>query len=584
VTSISIYRRLAYPAVSFAILTWVLLLWVLRLRARWDYLSFDDAYMFLRYATNFRHGLGVSWNLDGVPTYGMTAPLWGFVVLLASYLPLRAQDQLILSSWLCSLGAMVAMARAVAMNARSDWMSSTWRVLPMVALPLAYQFRFTAQAFTGMETMLAILLGSVYVGSALSWERGNTPPAWVGLVGFLFCLTRPEAALAVVLMPLMLLWLMPNATLRGTAVLLGTFLVCLTAYLLVCRVYFHSALPLSFYEKSLRGYKGYVGQWYPRLSLLLFLTGAPVYLAVAVLLVRRQDWRRLCCCLVPALITCFYLTTTLQIMGMSSRYYEAYLGFFVVPVLLLVDSRSIEGEPRWASSRRSRFAIAGLLLAFSTLLRWHGVTPWLRRMDVPVYAYEQVSLRKPAKLSLPASADPWGFELEIARRLPLGSTVAHSEVGYLGVAAPQVNVIDLVGLNDTDIALHDFRMDALLARKPDVIFFPSPDYTYQCGVMLADPKLYELYDVYYESGGPRLALRRASASYSQAAAQLNAYWSKNYPGYAMQDYRVRSASWSQRQNRTQVADPDRFRTLRMKLPIRHVDSVLPNDQTQFTKG
>ena len=40
--------------------------------------------------------------------------------------------------------------------------------------------------------------------------------------------------------------------------------------------------------------------------------------------------------------------------------------------------------------------------------------------------------------------------------LPPGTTVAATEVGYLGDHASQINVIDLAGLNDTDIALHGF--------------------------------------------------------------------------------------------------------------------------------
>ncbi len=36
----------------------------------------DDSYMFYRYAQHLRQGLGFSWNMDGIHTYGMTTLLW----------------------------------------------------------------------------------------------------------------------------------------------------------------------------------------------------------------------------------------------------------------------------------------------------------------------------------------------------------------------------------------------------------------------------------------------------------------------------------------------------------------------------
>ncbi|HUM28423.1 MAG TPA: hypothetical protein PKN81_19430, partial [Anaerolineales bacterium] len=45
--------------------------------------TFDDAYMFIRYADNFIHGYGFAWNPDGVQTYGATSILYLGLVIIA---------------------------------------------------------------------------------------------------------------------------------------------------------------------------------------------------------------------------------------------------------------------------------------------------------------------------------------------------------------------------------------------------------------------------------------------------------------------------------------------------------------------
>ena len=170
-------------------------------------LGFDDAYMFLRYAHNIRHGLGFSWNLDGLHTYGPTSLLWSFVVLLLSYLPTDPWTKLLLGSWIFSIAAVIALAWAVATNAQSFWLRSILRTLAIIVVPLAGTAVFEGNQFNGMETMLATTLCAVFVGLALQWHARRVSPILAGAIGLLLFLARPESALITVLLPL-LLWLL----------------------------------------------------------------------------------------------------------------------------------------------------------------------------------------------------------------------------------------------------------------------------------------------------------------------------------------------------------------------------------------
>ncbi|MGA8939832.1 MAG: hypothetical protein WB439_11780, partial [Acidobacteriaceae bacterium] len=525
---------------------------------------FDDAYMFVRYAMNIRHGLGVSWNLNGVHTYGQTSLLWCGVVLVLSYLPMGMAKMLVFASTVSAVGALVAIAWSVAANAKSELMSSGWRVLPWIAVPLAGTAIFKGNAYNGMETMLGALLCGLFVGMGLKWQRGEVRPELLGLVGVLLFLTRPESALVVVLFPLLVFALMPGPGWASLLRLYGVFLAGAALDLLMCKLYFHTALPLSFYMKSWHPYKGYMwsGVWHPEIVLASFLEACELYLMALFFLVRREDWRMVTCCVVPATAVFIYLQTVMQIMGLNARYYIAYLAFLLVPALLVIDRWLAAGEAarenvaeemdtarRWPGNTlwiRSGMAVALVLFFFA--LTFPGVAKGIRRVENEThYGYESANLVTVATAELPQK--PWDTMNEqvtdlLMAKLPRGATVTGSEVGYLGARAAQVNIIDLAGLNDAQIALQGFHMSALLARKPDVIWMPEFSYTYQRGEMFSDPAFYQQYDVYAGAANYGLAIRKDSPFHAQIKLQMQAFWNAMYPGYTMSEYLVHSASWT----------------------------------------
>jgi hypothetical protein len=130
--------------------------------------------------------------------------------------------------------------------------------------------------------------------------------------------------------------------------------------------------------------------------------------------------------------------------------------------------------------------------------------------------------------------------------LPAGTTVAATEVGYLGSRAPQIAIIDLAGLNDTAIALHGFDVTDLLRRAPDIIWMPNTSYTFQRGQMFADHGFLAQYDLYAGAANYGIAIRKDSPVRPQIDRQMQLYWSAVYPGFPMGDYLVRSATWSGR--------------------------------------
>ncbi len=520
--------------------------------ARREPLAFDDAYMFLRYAHNIRHGLGFSWNLDGVHTYGPTSLLWSFCVLLLSYLPTDPWTQLILGSWLCSITAAITMAWAAAANAQSDWLRNPLRVLPLVVLPLAGSAVFDGNQFNGMETMLATTLCALFLGLALRWRDGRVPPAAVSAAGLLLFLARPESALVTLLLPL-LLWLLlerPRPALKSMLLLYGFFLTGVLIELVACQLYFGTPVPLSVYMKGHHAYLGYSSIWYPSLLLIAFLAALQLFLAALILLARRRDRLLVLACFVPAAAVFSYLATVTQIMGFYSRYYVPYIPLIVVPTLLVLDHWLAGSESdAWPGHMlRNRSVLTAALLLFFLVLSSEAVQARLRRFGHSSHdEYDAAQLNINATIPLPATN--WQSTMlsitdNLIAPLPPGTTVAATEVGYLGERASRINLIDLAGLNDTDIALHGFNVSRFLQRKPDLIWMPNTAYTYQRGIMFSDPAFLAQYDIYADAGDYGIAVRKDSLFRSQIDRQLSVFWSKLYPGTAPSAYLAHSATWT----------------------------------------
>jgi hypothetical protein len=299
--------------------------------------------------------------------------------------------------------------------------------------------------------------------------------------------------------------------------------------------------------KGHHAYLGFREVWYPSLLLIAFLSALQLFLAALILLTRRRDLRLLLACLVPPAAVFAYLGTVTQIMGFNSRYYVPYLPLIVIPTLLILDRRLTAAEPQ-PFPLRTRAALSALLLLVFLLFSSEAVQAKFRQLEHGSHTeYDAPQLTVAATQPLPVT--DWQTTMlavtdDLAVALPPNTTLAATEVGYLGQRASQLNIIDLAGLNDTDIALHGFNMARFLARKPDLIWMPNSDYTYQRGLMFSDPAFLAQYDIYAGAAGYGLAVRKDSPVRPQIDHQLAVFWARLYPNTNPADYLVHTATWS----------------------------------------
>ena len=88
-------------------------------------------------------------------------------------------------------------------------------------------------------------------------------------------------------------------------------------------------------------------------------------------------------------------------------------------------------------------------------------------------------------------------ELDHFSALPNDLSMATTEVGRVVAMNPSKTIIDLAGLNDTDLALKGFSADRFFANHaPDLLYMPHPHYQGMRDKILHSPTFRSRYALY----------------------------------------------------------------------------------------
>jgi hypothetical protein len=504
-------------------------------------MTFDDAYMFYRYALNIRDGLGIAWNPDGIPTYGMTSQLWVFFILPLTFLPVSLGHALSLASWLTGIAALATLATAVARHAQLRVLRIRSIAFAVVCVPLLLNPVFAFHLVTGMDTMLSLWANAAVALVVLEYVAAPTraKSLVLGGVAFVAVLARPDSGLCALGVPLLVWLTVPGQRRWGDLLGLGVLpVVLIGSELIACTWYFHVPLPLGFFAKSVHSYAGFTSQENAVQYAYLATSCALPFAAVLLATLKRGNLTLALVFLLPAALTVLYLLTVRQVMGFAGRYYIPLLPFVVIPALSSADEALSCGRLSW---RRVVLACAVALGVFALLRPFElGLE---KRYTARVVPAAIAVPTPPTAAHVPLPSYPRWYPTvpavgDLIASLPAGAAVAASEVGYIAAAAPHATIIDLVGLNDTHFGLEGFSMDGLLARKPDLIWFPDTSYTGLRARMFSDPRLYAQYIVIADMFNFGVAIRRDSPLRKGVERGVRAAWSKLYPTANLAEYVV----------------------------------------------
>lgn len=542
------WRRRAVPAVLAIVLVALMIAERLSFLARAAPTDFDDAYTYLRYAQHWLGGDGIAWNAGERATYGVTSLLHLAVVTAIRWtFPTLAMWRVLqVVSGAAAVGLLAALVATAALEARSRHLSRNWVLWAGALLPLlAYREAFGFHAGTGMDTMLSALGNAVLVFFSLRLgKKPDTSRMLLTVVAAAIAvLARPDNLICALLCPALAIALLGTGP-RGKALVrylamagLGLAALAALAWLIL-----GTPVPLSFFVKQPGYYGGFAGEfgWNPFRFLEVFLLSVWPFLVISILLGDRESWRLSLVLLVPALSTVAVLFRFNQIMGHLGRFYYPMLPFFVVAGALQLDRFLREPGP---GPRPRRLLVRGVAALAIVLAARLGLGLGADRYDARGEAQALGTVggyHVRAAAPLP-EIDSWESARRIAtiaRSAPAGASFAMSEHGLPGALAPQVSIIDVLGLHDAVIAFDGFSAAELFRRKPDFIWLPHPDHVAMLRDIIASDELWAHYAFYPDAFYYGVALRNEGQRADELSALLSSVWRDAYPGLALWDYRA----------------------------------------------
>ena len=93
---------------------------------------------------------------------------------------------------------------------------------------------------------------------------------------------------------------------------------------------------------------------------------------------------------------------------------------------------------------------------------------------------------------------------------PAGTVFAMSEHGLPGALAPDVPILDLLGLHDSQVARDGFSASALFRRGPDVLWMPHSDHVGMWRDIVANREFQRDYLFFRDAFYYGLAVRKGS--------------------------------------------------------------------------
>lgn len=508
--------------------------------------QFDDAYMITRYAKHYLGGNGFSWNPVDGPAYGITSP--AYLMLITAILGLTGCSDataLTFTSFAAGLLAVFTLVLLGFFVQDGKWTRKSW--MPMLIMPcilLVPPFRY--HSLTGMETTLSLLANSLLLCAIVIATRRRTNSAMFLclLAGCLSYSTRPDNGLYAMLLPPLFFIAIDRCLWRYAVRYTLFFIVVVACSLVANRFLFGSFLPLPFFAKAGGFYHGFIGatKWNAMEGMLLFCSAALPFILVAVATVSRRTLLQLAAIASVLACTFAYLATVTQIMGPFSRYYYPSLSIAVLVAFVAVNGRAEESLRRSLPATvglRLLGCVVALLLVLSTPLRNMAIVLWEKHMiGTTVAVVPATNYRMPQDRHLPQLG--WWNSItamsELLDCMPQGITLAASEYGFLGSRFPGLTIIDLVGLHDSTIANHGFSAAYVCSRRPDMIWFPTSDYSYIVATILDNPVFQQDYEYYQGAYDYGIALRKTSASYASMKDALKRECVRIYPGRNPVDY------------------------------------------------
>lgn len=358
-------------SVLLAVVTGLTLLLTVMM-VRWHSVPAEDALMLMRYATNFAHGAGITWNPGSPPVEGATDFL--YLMALTLWMKISSLDAIMAARTLSAAAHIVCVVLLYVSGRRL--FGGHPAVVGALALYLGSGPGIwnTSDGFSGAFYGLAAL-ATWYFGCKAVVDGPTTGRAvGFGVCALMMGLTRPDGVFMAIFMTAALIYFLRGQSKRIVLVTLAIFVVLGGAYFAWRWHYFGYLLPNPFYRKGgghlhWDGFKKSNGN-----TIKMLLPVIPVF---AVGLALKRARRTTLFVLIP--VICFAWVWVLLSNENNANMRFQYAGFAVglmsVP-LILKAMRNDEETQNWGIpvQRRTLLLVMGCTFLMS-LLWWRLLFP-----------------------------------------------------------------------------------------------------------------------------------------------------------------------------------------------------------------
>lgn len=485
--------------------------------------TFEDAYISLRYAENLARGIGLVYN-PGEPVFGASTPL--YVLFLAALVRLGLPALLVAR-------VLAALADGLTLFLWVRWLfrrTGRWTGPAFFALLFGLSPAVAPVSVSGMETAFALLLLSVALLAALEPRRGpagagrsgDCPRSVPGLrrgVGMgvalgLLTLLRPEGLLAAAAI-LGFRWFR-DGRFPGTAAAVAVALPL--PWVVWATAFYGSPLPHSIVAKAVAynlHREGLLPNFLETLAQLAPIRGQPGRLLALLVagpclaLGLREAWRARDLRLLPTLFGLWWAYLVLP----NTLLFAWYFPPFLLPAYVLAAlgaARALDGEaglrPMLGRVRLRPAALA--LLAV-------GMTAWL------VPQAERIARIQRAEESVRLRIGLW-----LRERTPESARVALEPIGYIGYYSRR-RILDEVGLVSPEMVPLNRAGDGWFARMLEA---ERPDY-------VVERPGYLLRNLTINSGVPMFRTQEERLAFLAAYRPVASFSDSRVPERLAQDYR-----------------------------------------------
>lgn len=446
-----------------------------------DVIIHNSGYTYLRYAYNILAGNGYAYNSDGVYILGTAGVVNTFIISLLKLIfssTIGAYLLVFISALFAGaalLGLYLFLFNAVDLRktelAIFAAFSLSWII---ICTP------FVDFILSGEDTFLSITFIIISISFLYKLKKKFSPYNIVGfLISFWLCYNvRIENLIIIGIFSLLFLSI-EKFDLNSKKVIISSLIIIILTDFVLKHILFNTFIPLPFFAKRV-GFLGFIptGRQSSIHNLILFLFYASPFIIIIIFTAAKSILFKAINYITPVLAMVLLLLFADHSEAMNARYFY--------PLIILLAIFSFYSLNNFTNTfvatkdvlflfLKNRWLAIGMFVFSILLMHFAGEYYYDNHFTKPEQTNKQhISLWKTyPKISEDEKA---AIMLDILKVLPAKSKIAVLFAGF-NLPGKQLNLIDLSGCNNTEIARNGFSFETISKISPDIIFLPDSNFS-----------------------------------------------------------------------------------------------------------